>query len=132
MEFRSPIAKVKGLGSGKNGTAHFIHQRLTAILLIPLSVWFVTLILSILRAPSYEEKIFSYMTSQLNSALLLLFLSTALYHGMIGMKVVIEDYIHCRYIKISLLIAMYAVVMITLVMAVISTITLYFSLQFTA
>jgi succinate dehydrogenase / fumarate reductase membrane anchor subunit len=123
MNFRSPISKVKGLGSAKSGTTHFIHQRITAIMLVPICIWFVVSIILILKNP--EENIPHYVTSPLNLTLLVLFLISFIYHGMLGMQVIIEDYVHCQVLKVIYLIVLYFISVFSIIIGLISVITLH-------
>src|SRR4051812_44261898 len=100
MDLRSPLGKVKGLGSAKSGTNHWIMQRLTAIALIPLVVWFVVLVI---KASVNAEQLLDYMHSPLNAVAMILFIGVSLYHGASGMRVIIEDYVHCPCGKIFLI-----------------------------
>ncbi|MDB2414700.1 succinate dehydrogenase, hydrophobic membrane anchor protein [Rickettsiales bacterium] len=100
MSLRTPISKVKGLGPAKEGVNHWIMQRLTAIALVPLVFWF---IYTIIKA-SMSGVIFPVLTSPFSAIAMILFLSTAFYHGSLGMRVVIEDYIHCSVSKVVLII----------------------------
>lgn len=116
--FRSDISVVKGHGSAKNGTSHFIHQRVTAIALVPLCIWFVISIIVLLQNP--KEVIPEYVISPINITFIVLFTCTAIYHGVLGLRVVIEDYIHCNFVKYSALIVLYFVSITTVVCGLIS------------
>jgi succinate dehydrogenase / fumarate reductase membrane anchor subunit len=102
MSLRSPLSRAKGLGSAKQGTHHWIWQRLTAIALVPLSLWFVFSVIAQSGA-SYEEVI-AWVETPLVAILLAVFLATLFHHSQLGLQVVIEDYIHSEWKKISLLV----------------------------
>ena len=104
MSLRSPLSKAVGLGSAKHGFSHWWWQRVTAIALIPLSLWFVASIVCLVGA-DYAEVV-AWLGSPLNSTIILLFVLTALYHGQTGLQVVIEDYIHSKWLNLSLLLLM--------------------------
>ena len=89
---RTPLSKVRGLGSAKSGTAHFWHQRVTAIANVPLSIAFLWIVIS-LQGKSREAVLHS-LSQPLVSILMLLFLGSGLFHMHIGMQVIIEDYVH--------------------------------------
>lgn len=93
MNFRSPISKARGLGSAKSGTGHFIAERLTAIALIPLSLWFIINLLGLIIGNDIMA-ITGWMKSPLNAALIALFIIFAFWHSKLGIQVVIEDYVH--------------------------------------
>ena len=102
MSLRSPLGRVRGLGSAKSGTEHFWAQRVTAVALIPLTVWFVY---SILALGDGEHAVASaWMQSPLNAVLLLLLVVATFHHMQLGLQVVIEDYIHAEYMKIVMLV----------------------------
>lgn len=88
---RSPLGKVKGLGSAKSGTGHFMAQRLTALALIPLSIWFC---FSLASMPQMDYTTFTaWLSSPISSSLMVLTILTTFYHLHLGVQVVIEDYI---------------------------------------
>ncbi len=99
MDYQTPLAKVRGLGSAKAGTGHFWMQRITAITLIPLSLWMVSFTGQLLEA-SYQDMI-AWLSDPLDTALALAWVIAAFYHAALGLQVVIEDYVHTEWIKIS-------------------------------
>ncbi|HPF45254.1 MAG: succinate dehydrogenase, hydrophobic membrane anchor protein [Alphaproteobacteria bacterium] len=100
MSLRSPLGKVRGLGSAKNGTHHWWMQKVTAVALIPLTIWFVSSVVQMTQA-SYEVVI-NWMTSPIVTVLMTLFVATGIYHLKLGLQVVIEDYIHSESAKVVL------------------------------
>jgi succinate dehydrogenase / fumarate reductase, membrane anchor subunit len=102
MSLRSPLGRVRGLGSAKEGVAHWWWQRLTAIALAPLSIFFVWLVLHLLNA-DYSE-IRAMVGSPLIAVLLMSFMISLFYHGALGLQTIIEDYIHHRATELVLLI----------------------------
>jgi succinate dehydrogenase / fumarate reductase membrane anchor subunit len=92
MSLQSPLNKVLGLGSAKEGTGHWWSQRMTAISLIPLTLWFAFSLLSIDHA-SYPA-IVNWIAEPLHSILLILLVISLVYHSSLGLQVVIEDYVH--------------------------------------
>jgi succinate dehydrogenase / fumarate reductase membrane anchor subunit len=101
MSIRTPLARARGLGSAKAGVAHFWHQRLTAIRLVPLTVWFVWSVARFAGAP-YAE-VLEFLHNPFNAGAILLFVLAGLYHMVLGVQVVIEDYIHKEGTKLALL-----------------------------
>ena len=89
--FRSPQGRVRGLGSAKEGTTHYIRQRVSAIALVFLVPWF--LISGVMAAQGGHDALVAWVSIPLNAALLILTLGAAFYHMRLGMQVVIEDYI---------------------------------------
>ena len=100
----SPLKIAKGLGSAKTGLHHWWLQRLTAIALIPLTIWFVTIIAFINEA-DYQQSI-DLISQPLNGTLLILFIIASFWHSQLGMQVVIEDYVSQKFMRVTLLIIM--------------------------
>lgn len=101
MKFRSPLKNARGLGSANEGLSHWWLQRISAVALIPLSLWFVYSLLFIFSAP--YDGVANWFHSPLNSSLMMMFVLISLYHGQTGIQVVIEDYIHTKPLSIALL-----------------------------
>jgi succinate dehydrogenase / fumarate reductase membrane anchor subunit len=89
-ELRSPLSKVKGLGSAKEGTGHFWHQRLTSLLLIPLVLW---VGFSLAALPVDHTTLVGWIQQPWVSVALVLLVITTFYHAQLGLQVVIEDYV---------------------------------------
>ena len=91
-DLRTPLARARGLGSARAGLHHWWAQRLTALALIPLAVWFaVSLIM--LSGADYNT-VRAWIGSPFVMVLLILTITIGLHHGQLGLQVVIEDYIH--------------------------------------
>ena len=101
-EFRSPLEASRGLGSAKDGTHHWVVQRISAIALIPLSVWFVYSFLTAVMADANAAR--QFVAQPVNAILLFLLVEAMLYHGALGVQVVVEDYIHKPCCKIIALV----------------------------
>jgi succinate dehydrogenase / fumarate reductase membrane anchor subunit len=94
-DLRTPLSKVKGLGSAKAGTTHFWRQRLTALLLIPLVLW---IGFSLAALPADHATLVGWIQQPWVSVTLLLLVIATFYHAQLGLQVIIEDYIssHAR------------------------------------
>lgn len=102
MSLRSPLGRVRGLGSAKEGVNHFWAQRMTALALIPLCVWFVISLLVITGADHATVK--AWVSSPVVAGLLILLIAATFYHAFLGLQVVIEDYIHGEGLKLFTLV----------------------------
>ena len=92
MSLRSPLGRVLGLGSAKEGVHHWWVQRLTSVALVPLAVWFTV---SLLSLPSLEHTtVIAWMAQSWTSLLLILFVLIGTWHSQLGLRVVVEDYVH--------------------------------------
>jgi succinate dehydrogenase / fumarate reductase membrane anchor subunit len=99
---KTPLARARGLGSAKGGTHHFWLQRLTAIALVPLTVWFALSVASL--ATVDLPAVVTWMKSPLSALLMLSFLLAGFWHMKLGLQVVIEDYVHSEWRKVTCLI----------------------------
>ena len=99
MDYRSPLARVRGLGSAKSGTSHWWMQRVTAVALIPLSYWLITFLNLSLNAP--YQKTVEWLAIPLNTLCIVAWVLAVFYHAALGLQVVIEDYIAAEGVKIA-------------------------------
>jgi succinate dehydrogenase / fumarate reductase membrane anchor subunit len=99
MDYRTPLSRVRGLGSIKAGTHHWLMQRVTAVALIPLSFFAVQLLDLLFNAP-YTETL-AWLQSSLNGVVIVAWLIMVCYHAALGLQVVIEDYVAHEGMKIA-------------------------------
>ena len=98
MSLRSPLSRVLGSGSAKEGTEHWWMQRVTAIALLILGIWF---LISFARIDQYSEsELHAWVASPMNAIMLLLASITLAWHSMLGVQIVIEDYVHGPGLKV--------------------------------
>ena len=102
MSLRTPIGRVRGLGSAKSGIHHWWAQRLTAVALVPLTLWFVVAIVGLTGAD--HTTAVAWLRSPLNAILMLLLIVASFHHMQLGIQVVIEDYVHGEGWKTSMMI----------------------------
>ena len=126
MSLRNPIARARGLGSAKEGVHHWWSQRLTALALIPLSVWFIYSLVVVTGA-NYTTVI-AWFANPLNAVLMLLFIISLYYHAALGLQVVIEDYIASEWQKIACLILVKFIALLAGFSAAIAVLKLYLGL----
>ena len=91
-EFRTPLKQARGLGSAKDGTGHFLWQRVTAIAVVLAGAWLLGLLLSLGAADYAHARVI--VADPFNATVLVAFLIAACWHAKLGMQVVIEDYVH--------------------------------------
>jgi succinate dehydrogenase / fumarate reductase, membrane anchor subunit len=102
-DLRNPLQRARGLGSAKEGVGHWWTQRMTAVALIFLGIWFVVLVLGLLHADYAVAR--AAIGKPWNALLLIAFLVTVFRHAVLGLQVVIEDYVHTRWKEVVLLVA---------------------------
>lgn len=102
--YRSALGQVRNLGSARNGTEHFIVQRLTAIALIPLLIWFVFCLACMANA-NHAEAV-AWMNNPINTVLLTLLILVLIHHAHLGLQVVVEDYVHVAILKALIMVGM--------------------------
>ena len=99
---RSPLGRAIGLGSAKEGVAHWWAERLGALALVPLILWFVVAIVGLAGADRIA--FVEWLRHPVPAVLLILLLATTFHHSALGLQVVIEDYIEDEGIRVTLLI----------------------------
>lgn len=99
MSMRAPLAQVRGHGSAKAGAHHWWAQRLSAIALVPLLLWFVASLVGIVTADHATAAV--WVGSPYNSAFLILLIGALFYHTQLGMQVVFEDYISTHWLQVT-------------------------------
>ncbi len=98
MSLKTPLGQVRGLGSAKEGVQHWWIQRVTAVALVPLGLWFVISI--IFMAGASHADMVEWLSSPFTAAIAVLVIVATFWHAMLGVQVVIEDYVHNEATKI--------------------------------
>lgn len=99
-DFRTPLSRARGLGSAKSGTGHWWWQRVTAVLLVILVPWLIGLLVSMVGADMQAAR--NVIAKPWNLIILVAFVIAAFWHAKLGLQVVIEDYIHTRWVEVTL------------------------------
>ena len=103
MSLRSPLGRVLGTGAARQGVHHWWMQRLTSLALVPLSIWF---LVSLLALPALDHAtVTAWMGQSWSALLLMLFVLVATWHSQLGVRVVVEDYVHGAGLKTLILVS---------------------------
>ncbi len=121
---RSPMARARGLGSAKDGTTHWWAQRLSALALIPLVVWFVASMVAMAGADYVAVQ--AWLGSPLVAGLVILLIATVFYHAHLGLQVVVEDYVHHEATKFGAIIAIKGLAIVLSLTGVLAVLSILF------
>ena len=119
---RSPLGRARGLGSAHAGSAHWWAQRLTAIALVPLTLWFIYSVIR-LSGTSHVEML-DWLSNPFSLALMLALIVATFHHLQLGLHVVIEDYVHEDGVKLVCVLAMKAVCVVLALASIVSVLRL--------
>jgi succinate dehydrogenase / fumarate reductase, membrane anchor subunit len=122
---RSPLGRAIGLGSAKEGVSHWWAQRITAIALVPLTLWFVIAVIALTGAD--RTAFAAWVSHPLPAVLLVLLLVATFYHSALGLQVVIEDYVENEALKFGLLIVMKLVSIVLAALGIFAVLKLSFA-----
>jgi succinate dehydrogenase / fumarate reductase, membrane anchor subunit len=101
-DMRTPLGRAIGLGSAKEGVQHWWAQRLTAVAMVPLALWFCAGLIA--HAGADRAGLFQWLGSPGQAILMILLLGVGFHHMALGLQVVIEDYVHHEWAKIAALV----------------------------
>jgi succinate dehydrogenase / fumarate reductase membrane anchor subunit len=124
-QMRSPLGRVLGLGSAKEGVEHWWMQRITAIALVPLASWFIIAALGMISADRAAMVV--WMHNPMSPVFAILLIVAVVYHLALGLQVVIEDYIHGEAWKLGLIIVMRLWCIVLVGRGVLAVLTLAFT-----
>ena len=115
MQYRTEIKRVKGLGTAKHGFGDWWMQRLSAVLMIPLGIWFVVSLFGLDNLS--PDTVILWLYHPIQAVLMGLWVITVVYHAALGLQVIIEDYVHDKRVAMVLLVlikfAMFAMIVIS-------------------
>lgn len=123
--FRTPLKVVRGLGSAREGTMHWWGQRVSALALAPLSIWFLWFASTLPDAT--HAAVSAELARPLNAVLMLAFVYSLFYHAYLGLQVVIEDYVHPRSLEITLMVLIRFAALLAVLASTIAILRLVFT-----
>lgn len=104
MSLRSPLGRVLGMGSAKDGTAHWLAQRISAVALVPLTLW---LLFSLLTLPALDyDTVRTWLSVPISGFLAVLLVAVLTYHSYLGTIVIVEDYVTATGMKVLTLLVL--------------------------
>ncbi len=101
QDMRTPLKRARGIGSAQSGVSHWWTQRITAAAMVLLMIWFVITLLSLLHADYATAR--ATVAKPWNATLLVALLITLFWHAVLGLQVVVEDYVHTRWKEVFVL-----------------------------
>lgn len=115
---RNPLATARGLGAAKDGVHHWWVQRVTAVALALLSPWFVYMLVSLVGADYPTVRL--TLAQPITASLLAIYVGALFWHAQLGLQVVIEDYIHTRWLEVALQLAVRFACLFAAVVAIVA------------
>ena len=111
---QTPLAAVRGLGSAKSGLHHWWNQRMTAVAMVPLVIWMVSLCI-LMTGARYQDAL-AIASHPANATVLILFVAVGFWHAILGLQVILEDYVAAEGLRLVLIIAirMFAIALASL------------------
>lgn len=123
-KFKSDLAMAKNLGSSGSGSEHWLRQRITAIFMVLSVVWVFCFANQLFNLEA--DEVILLIKKPYNIVMLSLFVLTAFYHAALGMQVIIEDYVACRFSKIVLLLVVKVFSLVTVVSFLVAMLALFY------
>jgi len=124
MSMRSPLGRVRGLGSAREGVGHWWAQRMTSLALVPLALWFVASLVTLTGADFATAR--AWIAAPVPASLLVLLIVATFYHGALGLQVIVEDYVHHEGAKVAALIAVNGLSLVLGLTGVLAVLTVLF------
>jgi succinate dehydrogenase / fumarate reductase membrane anchor subunit len=122
---RSQLGRARGLGAARTGTAHWWAERLTSVALVPLTVWFVFVVLHLSGLPRAD--VAHWAANPINAGLLVALVLTTFHHMQLGLQVVVDDYIHVESTRMALLLLIKGAAAVLALIAVVAALKLAFT-----
>jgi len=127
MSLRSPLGRVLGLGSAKDGSSHWYMQRISAVALVLLGLWFVASLASLPGAG--HAAVTGWLRSPVNSVLAVLLVAVAAYHANLGLQVVVEDYVASKGSRTAVLVAIKFALVVAALVGVLAVLRIAFGVE---
>ena len=128
MSLRSPLGRVLGLGSAKGGSGHWYSQRTTAVALVILGLWFVAS-LAMLGPGAAHEAVTHWLASPFSAAMAVLLVLVGAWHALLGLQVVVEDYVGDKGTRVVVLVAIKFALVVAALIGVLAVLRLAFGVQ---
>ena len=122
---RSQLGRARGVGAGQSGVEHWRAERITSIALVPLTIWFIFAVLSLVGAP--QEEMAAWVGEPVNTVLLLVLIVMTFHHMQLGLQVVYEDYVHSKWFMTVMILGTKAVSLLLGLMASVAVLKLALS-----
>lgn len=100
----TPLARARGLGSAKSGARHWWVQRVSAVALLPFTLWFLASFARLLGAD--HAAFANWLGAPLNATLMIMFVIVMFYHAMLGLQTIAEDYLHDDRVRVPVLVGL--------------------------
>jgi succinate dehydrogenase / fumarate reductase, membrane anchor subunit len=117
---RTPLGRAIGLGSAKEGVQHWWMQRVSAVALVPLTVWFVVWVVILAGSGADRVAFVAWLRDPVSAAVWVLLLIAAFYHGALGLQVVIEDYVGNAGARLGLIMLMRLVALLGCILGIVA------------
>lgn len=128
MSLRSPLGRVLGLGSAKKGSGHWYAQRTTAVALVILGLWFVAS-LALLGQGASHASVVHWLSSPFSAVMALLLVVVGAYHALLGLQVVIEDYVGDQGTRAVVIVAVKFALVVAALIGVLAVLRLAFGVH---
>jgi succinate dehydrogenase / fumarate reductase membrane anchor subunit len=128
MSLRSPLGRVLGLGSAKGGSGHWYSQRVTAVALVILGLWFIAS-LAMLGSGAPHEAVLRWLGSPFSAVMALLLVGVGAWHALLGLQVVFEDYIGDKGTRMVVLVALKFAITVAALVAALAVLRIAFGVQ---
>jgi succinate dehydrogenase / fumarate reductase membrane anchor subunit len=128
MSLRSPLGRVLGLGSAKGGSGHWYSQRVTAVALVVLGIWFIASLLMLGDGASYAA-VTDWLRAPFSAVMALLLIGVTAYHALLGLQVVFEDYISDKGTRLVVLVTLKFVLVVAALVGMLGVLRIAFGVE---